>query len=64
MPEVPEVPAMGGGAAGAPADAAHWTRRRVIRMVAAAAGLPLMIATVRAPAPAQSGNPPTIRIVT
>ena len=31
--------------------AGHWTRRRAIRIVAAAAGLPLMIAAVRASAP-------------
>jgi thiamine biosynthesis lipoprotein len=43
---------MGGGSTGAPVDAPHWTRRRAIRIFAAAAGLPLMIATVRATAPA------------
>jgi FAD:protein FMN transferase len=32
-------------------DARRWTRRRVIRIVAAAAGLPLMIGVVRATAP-------------
>jgi thiamine biosynthesis lipoprotein len=32
-------------------DARRWTRRRAIRIVAAAAGLPLMIAAVRASAP-------------
>lgn len=47
-----EVPAMAGGAVCAPAGAAQWTRRRAIRIFAAAAGLPLMIATVRATAPA------------
>ena len=47
-----EVPAMGRGAACAPTGAAHWTRRRAIRIFAAAVGLPLMIATVRATAPA------------
>jgi thiamine biosynthesis lipoprotein len=37
---------------GSDADFPHWTRRRAIRIMAAAAGLPLMIATVRATAPA------------
>jgi FAD:protein FMN transferase len=40
------------GSSQRPTDASGWTRRRVIRIVAAAAGLPLMIATVRATAPA------------
>jgi thiamine biosynthesis lipoprotein len=47
-----EAPAVGRGSGCAPADAPDWTRRRAIRIVAAVAGLPLMIATVRATAPA------------
>jgi thiamine biosynthesis lipoprotein len=37
---------------GAPAGPRGWTRRRAVRIVAAAAGLPLMIAAVRATVPA------------
>jgi thiamine biosynthesis lipoprotein len=47
-----EAPTKGRGSSGTPAGAHHPTRRRVIRIVAAAAGLPLMIAAVRATAPA------------
>jgi thiamine biosynthesis lipoprotein len=42
-----KAPATRSGTSGA----GHWTRRRAIRIVAAAAGLPLMIAAVRASAP-------------
>ncbi|HEY6255720.1 MAG TPA: FAD:protein FMN transferase [Xanthobacteraceae bacterium] len=45
-----EAPAMGGGSSWA--GARGLTRRRAIRIAAAAAGLPLMIAAVRATAPA------------
>jgi FAD:protein FMN transferase len=41
----------GAPAGGTPADGRHPTRRHAIRIVAAAAGLPLMIAAVRATAP-------------
>jgi hypothetical protein len=46
-----EAPTEGRGLSGAPADGRHPTRRHAIRIVAAAAGLPLMIAAVRATAP-------------
>jgi len=48
---MPETPAMGCGAGPTAAGARRLTRRRAIRIVAAAAGLPLMIAVVRATAP-------------
>jgi thiamine biosynthesis lipoprotein len=44
-----EAPTTGCGSSRA--DALHWTRRRAIRIMAAAAGLPLMIGAVRATAP-------------
>ena len=46
-----ETPIMGRGASRTPAGARRLTRRRAIRIIAAAAGLPLMIAAVRATAP-------------
>jgi thiamine biosynthesis lipoprotein len=46
-----EAPAIGGHSNGTLAGARRLTRRRVIRIAAAAAGLPLMIAAVRATAP-------------
>ena len=46
-----EAPIMGCGSNQAPAVARRLTRRRAIRIVAAAAGLPLLIAAVRAAAP-------------
>ena len=46
-----DAPTTGCGSNQAPADARHWTRRRAIRIIAAAAGLPLMIGAVRATAP-------------
>jgi FAD:protein FMN transferase len=46
-----EAPTVGRGSSRAPAGACRLTRRRAIRIVAAAAGLPLMIAAVRATAP-------------
>jgi thiamine biosynthesis lipoprotein len=49
---MPEAPTTGCGSSWAPADTGRWTRRRAIRIVAAAAGLPLMIGAVRATAPA------------
>jgi thiamine biosynthesis lipoprotein len=48
---MPETPIMGCGANRTPAGARRLTRRRAIRIIAAAAGLPLMIAAVRATAP-------------
>jgi thiamine biosynthesis lipoprotein len=51
---MPEAPTTGLRPSCAAADTPHWTRRRAIRIFAAAAGLPLMIAAVRATAlPAQ-----------
>jgi thiamine biosynthesis lipoprotein len=44
-----EAPTTGCGSSRA--DALHWTRRRAIRIMAATAGLPLMIGAVRATAP-------------
>ena len=46
-----DAPTTGRGSNGARVGAPHWTRRRAIRIIAAAAGLPLMIAAVRATAP-------------
>jgi thiamine biosynthesis lipoprotein len=46
-----EVLAMECGSSRTPAGACHLTRRRVIRIMAAAVGLPLTIAAVRATAP-------------
>jgi thiamine biosynthesis lipoprotein len=46
-----EAPTMGRGSNCTPAGARRLTRRRAIRIVAAAAGLPLLIAAVRATAP-------------
>jgi thiamine biosynthesis lipoprotein len=45
------TPIMGGGSSWAGAGVRRLTRRRAIRIVAAVAGLPLMIAAVRASAP-------------
>ena len=47
---MPEAPTTGCGSRWTRANAGHWTRRRAIRIFAAAAGLPLMIAAVRATA--------------
>lgn len=46
-----EAPTMGCGSNRTPAGARRLTRRRAIRIIAAAAGLPLTIAAVRATAP-------------
>jgi thiamine biosynthesis lipoprotein len=46
-----EAPTKGRGSSWTPASVDRLTRRRAIRIVAAAAGLPLMIAAVRATAP-------------
>jgi thiamine biosynthesis lipoprotein len=46
-----EAPTMGCGSNWTPAGAHRLSRRRAIRIVAAAAGLPLMVAAVRATAP-------------
>jgi FAD:protein FMN transferase len=46
-----EAPTQGRGSSGTPAGGRYPTRRRAIRIVAAAAGLPLVIAAVRATAP-------------
>jgi thiamine biosynthesis lipoprotein len=46
-----EAPTIGRGSDWTPAGAQRLTRRRVIRIAAAAAGLPLLIAAVRATAP-------------
>jgi thiamine biosynthesis lipoprotein len=46
-----EAPTMGRGSNRTPAGARRLTRRRAIRIIAAAAGLPLIIAAVRATAP-------------
>src|SRR5580704_9463824 len=50
-PGMGEAPTKGRGSIGTPAGGRHPTRRHAIRIFAAAAGLPLMIAAVRATAP-------------